>query len=359
MNINPIRFLKEKLVFQEKEKENIELSQVSRIIYNKILPNFPSFKLVDLVKKSETEFEGVGRFLFKRASHLVKFAVKKEDNEVKIDVDKIKETLDNVSESYPNEFSLSNYLKENENSLEEILKEVATSKEYLIKPDDEFKGIPRIIKFFFEETLTKKGNIEKDDLKKLINDIFINENYLVDPGEIKEVIAKSKKTPKNKKIDMFKRELPYDLTTDEGEVKKVKAVVYSKKEQPESEDDISLVFEGESLNKDDLDFYNEYYAFDSRIKGDVLNKVKKVASGTISVPWGYLSPVIRLNKDFLPPDLEEGDVIEVDGFNLKLINKKENLLSTKPQDEGSYWVFEVVSSVSEDKVKDKKQINNL
>jgi len=32
MNINPIRFLKEKLVFQEKEKENIELSQISRSI---------------------------------------------------------------------------------------------------------------------------------------------------------------------------------------------------------------------------------------------------------------------------------------------------------------------------------------
>jgi hypothetical protein len=357
MNINPIKFLKEKLEFQAKMKENKELEEVSRQIYSKLLVNFPSFKLVNLSKKSENNYECVGEFLFKKRNHLVKFAVIKDENEVKINVENIKESLNNVVESYESSFDINDYLKENDNKFDEVLREAMNSKEFLVKTSNEFSGISRIIKFFFEENLTKKGNVTKDDLRNLIKNVFINENYLIDPSEILEVIAKSKKEKdklKEKKEVMFKREIPYDLVTDEGEVKKVKAFVYSRVDLPKTVDDIVVVFDGD--NKEEVNFYNEYYALDNNIKGDILNKITKTASGTMVVPWGYLSPIIRLNKDFLPVDLEEGDVIEVDGFTLKLVNKKENVLSNGPEDEGSYWVFEIISG---DKEKDKQKINNL
>jgi hypothetical protein len=355
MNINPIKFLKEKLEFQAKMKENHELEEVSRQIYAKLLGNFPSFKLVSLSKKGENNYECVGEFLFKKRNHLVKFAVIKDENEIKINVENIKESLNNVVEPYESSFSVNEYLKENDSKFEEILKEVADSKEFLIKTSNEFSGIPKVIKFFFEETLTKKGNVTKEDLKNLVKNVFINENYLIDPSEILEVIAKTKKDKLNEKKEvMFKREIPYDLITDEGEIKKVKASVYSNVSSPKTVDDIIVVFEGD--NKEEINFYNEYYALDNNIKGDILNKITKTASGTMVVPWGFLSPIIRLNKDFLPVDLKEGDVIEVDGFSLKLVNKKENVLSDGPEDEGSYWVFEIISA---DKVKDKRKINNL
>jgi len=359
MNINPIKFLKEKLEFQAKMKKNKELEEVSRQIYAKLLINFPSFKLVNLSKEGENIYKCVGEFLFKKGNHLVKFTAIKEGNDVKINVENIKESLNNVVESYESSFNINDYLKENDSKFEEVLKEAINSKEFLTKTSNEFSGISRIIKFFFEENLTKKGNVTKEDLTNLVKSVFINENYLIDPSEMLEVIAKSKKEKdklKEKKEVMFKREIPYDLVTDEGEVKKVKACVYSNVDSPKTADDIIVVFEGD--NKEEVNFYNEYYALDNNIKGDILNKITKTASGTMTVPWGYLSPIIRLNKDFLPVDLEEGDVIEVDGFSLKLVNKKENVLSNGPEDEGSYWVFEIISG---DKVKDKnkRKINNL
>ncbi|MEM4460594.1 MAG: hypothetical protein QXY70_00465 [Nanopusillaceae archaeon] len=348
MFYDDLKQILEKSLFREiqaRERENIELN---RKVYEILLPVFPSFKLVKLEKVNNEKINCLGYFENRNGKHLVKFSGLIKENKVEIDIDSLQKALDERGES--NEKieevipRISEFLKQNKSKINEIvfLINFLLDQKKLGKVIEEVLNSYDLESIYLKNILSISGvKVSFSEIVRLIKDTYENFDYLLDLDKMIKLLnnLKEKILSSKKENDyFFKRELLYPLETFSGEVKQVKAsVYYTNLNDPDSIDVYFTDMQGNPI-PNEVD-----YSTNKVIKADIFERIKKEAESGISVPFGYQTSTIRINKAFLPDNLEVGDIIVLDGITYKLISKDENKLSTIG--EGSYYVFVPVIEV--------------
>lgn len=74
--------------------------------------------------------------------------------------------------------------------------------------------------------------------------------------------------------------------------------------------------------------------------------IEKKAQGFMQPPEMSVSPVLYINKAFLPQSLQVGSVLDIDGLRYRLISKSNNQNSKGPED-SPQWCFEHVYSTDD------------
>jgi hypothetical protein len=290
----------------------------------------------------------VGKFMGNIKEHLVKFTALKKDANIEINLDNIKESIRKAEEEEKKDIEIGDveeiakdFIEKNKDKLKKLADKM---KEIIEKNEDEKKfesfiddsGFDTYVKNFLKMCFKEKS-ITEEDVKRFIADYI----KYVDESTLDDILDYLDKFKVENSFTYFKRELLYHLKLDDGTFRTVKACVLYKKNL--DEDNSILIFEDENGKEDEE--LNAYYALDKNIKRDVIEKIKKSASGTMTPSLGNMPQIFRLNSAFLPANLEVGDVIVVDGMHLKLVDKNENVISDTKGDHGSYWVFEQVFDV--------------
>ncbi|MEM3509491.1 MAG: hypothetical protein QXL51_00280 [Candidatus Aenigmatarchaeota archaeon] len=348
MFYDDLKQILEKSLFREiqaRERENIELN---RKVYEILLPVFPSFKLVKLEKVNNEKVNCLGYFENRDGKHLMKFSGLIRENKVEIDINSLQKALDDSSSSEKTRDiiipQVSEFLEQNKNKISEVVSLInfLLDQKKLSKVIDEVLGGYDLESIYLKNILSISGvKVSFSEMTRLVRDTYLNFDYLLDLDRMIELLKSLKEkilSFKKENDYFFKRELPYSLETYSGEIKQVKACVYyTNLNDPDSID----VYFTDTVGNPIPD--GEDYSANKVIKADIFEKIKKEAESGISVPFGYQTSTIRINKAFLPDNLEVGDVIVLDGITYKLVSKDENKLSTIG--EGSYYVFTPVIEV--------------
>lgn len=336
MYYDDLKQLVEKYLFKEAQAKEKEYSELSRKIYSQVMPHFPSFKLVNFKKEGE-KLSCLGYFENRYGKHLVNFFGKvNNDNDVEIPIEPIKNTLSKLPVEEPSikEVQIGEIISKNKEKISSIVS-LFNSINFKCKY---FSILDDVLDYDLESTLIRNmllsfKAISEGDVIDIIKGTFLEMGYVVDLDKMIDLLQKVKEKfsslPQRGKF----MKIPYDIPLIEGGTRRVMVHIY----YDDNLDDLDKMMVFFTNEKDEEISELVDYSLDKTIKADIVTRIKKEAESGISVPLGYQPTSIRVNKAFLPCDLDVGDTIVLDGVKYKVINKDENKLSTIG--EGSYFVL--------------------